>query len=34
MVGMRVKAHKREKKRKAMIGDAPKKRGRKPKYGN
>ena len=34
MVGMRMKAHKRERKRQAMMGDAPKKRGRKPKYGN
>ena len=33
MVGMRMKAQEREKKR-SMMGDAPKKRGRPRKYGN
>lgn len=34
MVGMRMKARERERKRQAMMGDAPKKRGRPRKDGN
>ena len=34
MVGMRMKAQERERKRQAIMGDAPKKRGRPRKDGN